>query len=86
MHDENVWIDRLQRERTVSQKSWGTALALSIFMGFLGADRFYVGRFELGALKLLTVGGFFVWWVIDVLLAAAERMKYGSGRTVRRAA
>ena len=86
MQDDNAWIDRLQREQTVSEKNWGAALALSICLGFLGADRFYVGRFELGALKLLTIGGFFAWWIIDVVLICTERMKDGSGRTVRRTA
>ena len=84
MHDENAWIDRLQRERSVSEKSWPATLALSIFLGFVGADRFYVGRFELGTVKLFTMGGFFFWWIIDILLVATGQMKDGLGRSVRR--
>lgn len=84
MHDHNAWLDSLRRERAISRKSWRTALALSIFLGVLGADRFYLGRFELGALKALTVGGFFIWWLIDVVLLLQESMKDGLGRTVQR--
>jgi TM2 domain-containing membrane protein YozV len=84
MHDQRVWLDSLQRERTISGKDWNTALVLSIFLGIFGADRFYVGRFELGALKLLTFGGYFIWWVIDVILLCRGRMKDGFGRTVQR--
>lgn len=84
MHDPKAWLDSLQRERAVSRKSWNTALVLSIFLGIVGADRFYLGRFELGVLKLLTVGGCFVWWFIDVLLLLQGRMKDGLGRAVQR--
>lgn len=84
MHDQNAWLNSLQRERATSRKSWSTVLVLSIFLGILGADRFYVGRFELGALKLLTVGGCFVWWFIDVVLLLEGRMKDGLGRAVQR--
>ena len=43
---------------------------LSFFVGLLGADRFYLGYYFLGFLKLFTVGGFFVWWIIDFILLA----------------
>ncbi|EGD81816.1 Gp39 [Salpingoeca rosetta] len=37
-----------------------TALALSIFFGMFGLDRFYLGYPALGLAKMLTLGGFFV--------------------------
>jgi TM2 domain-containing membrane protein YozV len=54
--------------KVLTMKSNGVAILLSIFFGTLGADRFYMGHFWLGILKLITFGGFFVWWFIDIFL------------------
>ena len=65
-------------------KDWLTALLLSIFLGQLGVDRFYLGYIGLGVLKLLTAGGCGIWWLIDVILIATEGLKDAKGRTLRR--
>ncbi|MDE0377402.1 MAG: TM2 domain-containing protein [bacterium] len=49
-------------------KSPTTALLLSIFLGGLGVDRFYLGHVGLGLGKLFTGGGLGVWWLIDIFL------------------
>jgi TM2 domain-containing membrane protein YozV len=51
-----------------SGKSQTAALLLSIFLGGLGIDRFYLGYTLLGILKLITLGGFGIWYVIDLIL------------------
>jgi TM2 domain-containing membrane protein YozV len=51
-------------------KTKTTALILSILLGGIGVDRFYLGYTGLGILKLLTGGGFGVWWIIDIVLIA----------------
>ncbi len=62
------------------QKDWLVALLLSIFLGHLGIDRFYLGYIGLGILKLLTIGGLGIWWLIDLILIATNRMKDAEGR------
>lgn len=45
-----------------------TAIILSILVGFFGVDRFYIGDTGLGVGKLLTCGGIYVWWFVDLFL------------------
>ncbi|CAL7946540.1 unnamed protein product [Xylocopa violacea] len=47
---------------------WSTALILSITLGGFGADRFYLGHWQVGIGKLFSFGGFGVWTLIDVML------------------
>lgn len=51
------WVASLRRERGDSEKSWAAAFVLSALFGWVGADRFYVGRRGLAIWKLLTMGG-----------------------------
>ena len=41
---------------------------ISWCVGFLGADRFYRGEVGLGVLKLITLGAFGIWWLIDACI------------------
>ena len=63
----------------MGKKKKSTALILSILIGELGIDRFYLGYAGLGILKLITVGGFGIWWIIDVVQIASGKMKTASG-------
>lgn len=56
----------------VKQVNWIVALLLSIFLGSLGVDRFVMGKVGTGILKLLTAGGWGIWWLIDVILIATK--------------
>lgn len=44
------------------------SLILSIVVGYLGIDRFYVDDIGLGIIKLITCGGLYIWWLVDVFL------------------
>lgn len=44
------------------------ALILSVIVGSLGVDRFYIGDVGLGVGKLLTCGGAYIWWLIDIFM------------------
>ena len=54
-----------------SDKSFLHVLLCSIFVGFLGVDRFVIGHVGIGVAKLLTLGGLGVWWIIDLLMLVA---------------
>ena len=60
-------------------KNKTTALLLSIFLGGLGIDRFYLGHTGLGILKLLTGGCFGILWLIDIILIATGELKPADG-------
>jgi len=65
-------------------KDWLVALLLSIFLGSFGVDRFYLGYVGLGVLKLLTCGGAGIWWLIDLILIATNKMTDKDGRPLVR--
>ena len=46
-----------------------TALALSVFFGMFGLDRFYLGYPAIGLAKMMTLGGFFIGQVIKQRLS-----------------
>jgi TM2 domain-containing membrane protein YozV len=66
----------------MEQKNWTTALILSIFLGSLGVDRFYLGYTGLGILKLITLGGFGIWWLIDLIKIATNKMTDADGQAL----
>jgi TM2 domain-containing membrane protein YozV len=60
-------------------KDWLVALLLSIFVGTLGIDRFYLGHIGLGILKLITFGGCGIWWIIDLIMIVTGSMTDSNG-------
>ena len=65
-------------------KSWHLALLLSFFFGYLGVDRFYIGRTRSAVIKLITLGCFGVWWLSDIILIASEYRKDAWGRPLKK--
>ncbi len=49
-------------------KSFLATWLLALLLGVLGADRFYLGKIGTGIAKLLTLGGFGIWWLVDLIL------------------
>lgn len=46
-------------------KTPSTALILSLLLGGVGIDRFYLGNVGLGLGKMFTLGGFGIWSLVD---------------------
>lgn len=60
-------------------KSKTTAIILSVLLGSLGVDRFYLGYTGLGILKLLTCGGLGIWTLIDLIRICTGSLKAADG-------
>jgi hypothetical protein len=55
----------------VSERSRGVALALAVVGGPFGLHRFYTGRTQSAVCMCLTLGGFGLWYLYDVIVIAA---------------
>lgn len=60
-------------------KKKSTTLWISILLGEFGIDRFYLGYTLFGILKLVTLGGAGIWWIIDVIQIARGKMTDADG-------
>lgn len=66
------------------RRNYFVALGLSIFIGYLGIDRFYMGKVGTGILKLITAGGLGIWYIIDIVLIATAEMRDSNGNRLTR--
>lgn len=65
--------------KNLKVRKWKTALLLSIFLGMVGADRFYLGDFKKGLWKFFTGGGIYIWWIVDIIRIATNNMRDVNG-------
>jgi hypothetical protein len=68
----------------ISPKSRLALTLLAWILGGLGVDRFYLGKIGTGILRLITGGGFGIWWLIDFVVAVAGARKDKEGRPIKK--
>lgn len=66
-----------------SDKEYMVALLFSIFLGYFGIDRFYMGQVGMGIGKLLTFGGCGIWYLVDIILIATRSANDSLGRPLK---
>jgi len=77
--DEPVVIDK-PTPTTRKQRHFLAVFFLNFSWGIFGADRFYLGKYWTGILKLLTIGGLFVWQLVDFNAIISGRMRDSRGQ------
>lgn len=73
---EKLDDDKAINVQALNFKDPSTLLVISILLGSLGVDRMILGEAGLGVLKLLTCGGCYVWWIIDMINIQDKTREY----------
>jgi len=72
-----------ENESGRSEKGFVPTLLLAIFLGGLGAHRFFVGKVGTGIVQLLTLGGLGIWALIDIIMIIVGSFKDKQGLPIK---
>ena len=62
--------------QSFSFKSPSTMMIIAWFGGGFGIDRFMLGQTGLGIAKLLTLGGCYIWLIVDIFTAGKRTKEF----------
>jgi TM2 domain-containing membrane protein YozV len=73
-------VSQLETKNQPRQRHFLAVFFLSFMWGMFGVDRFYLGKWGTGILKLITFGGLGLWTLIDFIIIMTGAMKDKQGR------
>lgn len=68
---------------TAGNKDWLVTYLLCLFLGLFGAHRLYTEDYLIGGLQFFTMGGYGVWWLVDLYQLGSGRYRDARGATLR---
>ena len=73
---DNDHITCIQPTTLGKRKNKYISLILCIFLGYIGAHKFYEGKIGMGILYIFTVGLFYIGWLTDIVLLIKKPTNY----------
>ena len=81
-HEPFEPVVSLSEQREKREQRWLICLLLCIFLGGFGAHRFYTGKIGTAILMILTLGGFGIWYIIDIITIAVGKFRDENGNYI----